>query len=83
MEQSCVAMEARFEEIRKKYRDAKREESSVDLLSLKLEIESYIRNLQATNEKNEDLLAEPEDMLIDLIKIIEESRCQPFRPKKL
>ena len=76
-------MEARFEEICRKYRDAKREESNVDLLSLKLEIESYIRNLRATDEKNEDLLSEAEDMLIDLIKVIEESRCQPFRPRKL
>lgn len=76
-------MEAKFEEIRRKYRDAKREESNVDLLSLKLKIESYIRNLRATGEKNEDLLAEAQDMLIDLIKIIEENHCQPFRPKKL
>ena len=74
---------ARFKEIRKKYRDAKRKKSNVDLLSLKLEIESFIRNLRATDEKNEDLLAEGQDMLIDLITIIEESRCQPFRPEKL
>jgi len=72
-----------FEEIRKKYRDAKREESNVDLLSLKLEIESFIRDLRATGGKNEDLLAEAQDMLIDLTKIIEDSHCQPFRPKKL
>jgi len=76
-------MEACFEEIRKKYRDAKREESNIDLLSLKLEIESFIRNLLVIDGKNEDLLAEAQDILIDLIKIIEESRCQPFRPKKL
>jgi len=76
-------MEACFEEIRKKYRDAKREESNIDLLSLKLEIESFIRDLRVTGWKNEDLLAEAQDILIDLIKIIEESRCQPFRPKKL
>jgi len=31
---------ARFEEIRKKYRNTKREETNVDILSLKLEIES-------------------------------------------
>jgi len=74
---------ARFEEIRKKYRDAKREESNVDLLLLKLEIESFIKNLRATDRKNEDLLDEGQDMLIDLITIIEQSRCQPFRPKKL
>ena len=76
-------MEARFEEIRRKSRDAKRKESDVDLLSLKLEIESFMRNLRATDEKNEDLLAEVQDMLIDLITISKESRCQPFRPKKL
>jgi hypothetical protein len=76
-------MEARFEEIRKKYRDAKRKESNVDLLLLKLEIESFIKNLRATDRKNEDLLDEVQDMLIDLITIIEQSRCQPFRPKKL
>lgn len=38
---------ASFEEIREKYREAKRGESNVGLLSLKLEIESYIRNLRA------------------------------------
>jgi len=76
-------MEARFEEIRKKYRMAKRKESNVDLLSLKLEIESYIKKLRATDKKNEDLLAEAQDMLIDLIQIIEESHCAPFRPKEL
>ena len=74
---------ASFEEIRKKYRMAKREEGNIDLLSLKLEIESFIRNLRATSEENEDLLAEAQDMLIDLAKIFEESHCQPFRPKKL
>lgn len=73
---------ARFEEIREKYREARRGESNVGLPSLKLEIESYIRNLQATDEKNENLPAEAQDMLIDLIKIIGERRCQPFKPKK-
>ncbi len=76
-------MEARFEEIQKKYRNAKREEGNTDLLSLKLEIESFIRNLGASDEEDEDLLAEAQDMLIDLIKMIEESRCQPLRPRKL
>jgi U3 small nucleolar ribonucleoprotein component len=74
---------ARFEEMREKYQEAKRGESNVGLLSLKLEIESYIRNLRAADEKNESLLAEAQDMLIDLIKIIDESRCQPFKPQKL
>jgi len=76
-------MEALFEEIRKKYHNAKREESNIDLLSLKSEIESFIKNLRASGKKNEDLLNEAEDILIDLIKTIEESRCQPFGPKKL
>ena len=74
---------APFEEIRKKYRDAKREESKVDLLSLKGEIESFLMNLRASSKKNKDLLVEAQDMLIDVIKIIEESHCQPFKPKKL
>lgn len=73
---------AHFEEIREKYREARRGESNVGLPSLKLEIEPYIRNLQATDEKNENLLAEAQDMLIDLIKIIGESHCQPFKHKK-
>jgi len=76
-------MEAHFEEIRNKYRDAKREKSNLDLLSLKSEIQSYIRKLQVADEKDQDLLAEAQDMLIDLTKIIEEGHCKPFRPKKL
>ena len=76
-------MKVHFEEIRKKYRDAKREKSNLDLLSLKSEIQSYIRKLQVADEKDEDLLAEAQDMLIDLTKIIEEGHCKPFRPKKL
>lgn len=67
----------------KKYRNAKREEGNIDLLSLKREIEAFLSNLRASDEKNEDSMAEAEEMLIDLIKMIEESRCQPFRPKKL
>lgn len=75
-------MEARFEEIRKKYRMAKREEGNIDLPSLKSEIASYIADLRAADGKYEDLLAETQDMLIDLTKIIEESHCQPFRSKR-
>ena len=77
-------MEVHFEIIRKKYCDAKRTESDVDLLALKSEIESYIRRLQdAEEEKTNDLLEEAQDMLIDLTKIIEEGHCHPFKPKKL
>jgi len=39
--------------------------------------------LQGTKEKNDDLLEEAQDMLIDLTKIVEEGRCHPFKPKKL
>lgn len=74
---------ASLEEIRRKYRDAKRQECDADLQSLKLEIESYIRNLRAIGEKNEDVFGEAEDMLIDLTKIIEESHYQPFKSRKL
>lgn len=76
-------MEARFEEIRKKYQSAKRGENNIDFLSLKLQIESFIEKLRASNKKKENLLNEAHDILIDLIKLIEESRCQPFRLKKL
>lgn len=76
-------METRFEEIRVKYRDAKRAESKVDLLSLKMQIEAYINEFQTADQKNEELLDEARDMLIDLTKIIEEGQCQPFRPKKI
>lgn len=58
------------------------EEGNIDPLSLKSEIESYIRNLQAKDEENKDLIAEAQDMLIDLTKILDESHCHPFRPKK-
>jgi len=76
-------VEARFEEIRRKYKNAKCEENNIDLLTLKREIELMITDLRASEEKNDDLMVEAQDMLIDLIKIVEEGRCQPFRPKKL
>ncbi|MEM2102012.1 MAG: hypothetical protein QXM22_00690 [Candidatus Bathyarchaeia archaeon] len=76
-------MNIRLDELRRKYRIVKSGEGNIDPLSLKSEIESYIRNLQTKNEKNKDLLAEAQDLLIDLIKIIEEGHCQPFKPKKL
>jgi hypothetical protein len=76
-------MEAHRDTLRKKYHDAKRAESDVDLLALKSDIESYVRRLQGTDEKNDDLLAEAQDILIDLTKTIEEGHCHPFKPKKL
>lgn len=73
----------RLEEIQKKYRAAKRVESNIVLLLLKNETESFIGQLQNAEEKFEDLLAEGQDILIDLIRTIEEGHYQPFRPKKL
>jgi hypothetical protein len=47
-----------------------------------MEIEAYINRLQAADQKNKESLSEAQDILIDLIKIIEEGHCQPFKPKK-
>lgn len=73
---------ARFEEIRKKYQDAKRKESNVDLLSPKLEIEFFIESLRATDEKNEDLLGERQGTLIDLKTIIEEKQLSTVQTQE-
>jgi hypothetical protein len=74
-------MEVSFEEISRKYRSVKTGQTSVDLLSLKSEIESYIKSQQGAKRKDNDLLAEAQDMLIDLTLMIEEGHCNPFRPK--
>lgn len=77
-------MEAHFEEILKKYLDAKRKDSNIDLLSLKDEIESFMKDLLATDtKKDEKTIADIEDIMIDLTRTIEESHCKPFRSKKL
>jgi hypothetical protein len=76
-------MEVSFEEISRKYWSVKTGRTSVDLLSLKSEIESYIKSQQGAKRKDNDLLAEAQDMLIDLTQMIEEGHCNPFRPKKL
>lgn len=76
-------MDASFEEISRKYRSVKTGKTSVDFLSLKSEIESYIRSQQGAKRKENDLLEEAQDMLIDLTQIIEEGHCSPFRAKKL
>jgi len=76
-------MEVSFEEISRKYWSVKTGQTSVDLLSLKSEIESYIKSQQGAKRKDNDLLAEAQDMLIDLTQMIEEGHCNPFRPKKL
>jgi hypothetical protein len=75
-------MEASFEEIARKYRLAKAG-NEIDLLCLKSEIESYIRNRQGAKRKGDDLVAEAQDMLMDVTQMIEEGHCNPFRPKKL
>jgi len=75
-------METSFEEISRKYRLAKAAKAKIDLLCLKSEIESYIKNQQSTKRKN-DNLAEAQDMLMDVTQMIEDGHCNPFRPKKL
>jgi hypothetical protein len=72
-----------FEEITRKYRLVKAGKNKIDLLCLKSEIESYIRNQQGAKRKDNDLLAEAQAMLIDLTQMIEEGHCNPFRTKKL
>jgi hypothetical protein len=76
-------MDASFEEISRKYRLVKTGKTSVDFLSLKSEIESYIRNRQGAVRKGDDLVAEAQDMLMDVTQMIEEGHCNPFRPRKL
>ena len=76
-------METKFEKIAEKYRAVKTEKSSIDLLSLKSEIEAYIESQQSAKRRNNNSLAEAEDMLIDLTQMIEEGHCNPIRPKKL
>jgi hypothetical protein len=57
--------------------------TKIDLLSLKSEIASYIRNGQAAKRKDDNSAAEVQDMLMDVTQMIEEGHCNPFRPKKL
>jgi len=76
-------VETSFEEVTRKYRLVKAGRAKIDLLCLKSEIESYIRNQQGAKRKNNDLLAEAQAMLIDLTQMIEEGHCNPFRTKKL
>lgn len=72
-----------FEEIRRKYLEATCKESNIDLFQLKSELESLIDDLKGSSEKNADLLTEAQDMLIDSIATIEESRCHPLRAKDI
>jgi hypothetical protein len=72
-----------FEEITRKYRLVKTGKTKIDLLCLKSEIESYIKNQQSSKRKDDDLVAEAQDMLMDVTQMIEEDHCNPFRPKKL
>lgn len=72
-----------IEEIRRKYQRARREKINFDLLSFKRELEYFIDDLKASDRRDEKLVTEAQDMLIDLIQIIEESHCQPFKTKIL
>ena len=76
-------METDFEEMARKYRLVKAGKTKIDLLCLKSEIESYIKNQQSIKRKNDNLVAEAEEMLMDVTQMIEEDHCNPFRPKTL
>jgi hypothetical protein len=76
-------METSFDKIVREYRSAKAGRSKIDLLSLKSEIESYIKSQQRAEQKDDDSLAEAQDMLMDVTQMLEEDRCNPFRPKNL
>jgi len=78
-----IIVETSFEETTKKYRLVKTGKINVDLLSLKSEIESYIKNRQGAKRKDDDSVAEAQDMLLDVTQMIEEGHCNPFRPKIL
>jgi hypothetical protein len=78
-----IIVETSFEEIARKYRLVKAGKTKIDLLSLKSEIESYLRNRQRANRKGDNLVAEAQDMLMDVTQMIEEGHCNPLRPKKL
>lgn len=74
-------METDFEEMARKYRLVKAGKTKIDLLCLKSEIESYIKSQQSIKRKNDNLVAEAEEMLMDVTQMIEEGHCNPFRPK--
>ncbi len=75
--------ETSFKEIHEKYRSVKTGKSSIDLFSLKSEIEAYVKSHQVLETRNSNSLAEAEDMLIDVTQMIEEGHCNPIRSKKL
>jgi hypothetical protein len=76
-------METSFEEITRKYRLAKAGETTIDLLCLKSENESYIRNRHGAKRKGDNLVVEAQDILVDVTHMIGEGHCNPFRTKKL
>lgn len=75
-------MERSYEEIAQEYRSAKTGKSNIDLLSLKSEIEAYIKSQRSAKRRDNNSLAEAEDMLIDLTQMIEEGHCNPLRNRK-
>jgi hypothetical protein len=76
-------METSFDKIKGEYRLAKAGRSNIGLLSLKSEIESYIKNQERARREDDDSLIEAQDMLMDVTQMLEEDRCNPFRPKTL
>ena len=71
-------MEARFEEVRRKYEEAVNDMNRADLFALKAEIESLMEDLRF-RDGNHDLLDKAEDMLVDVTRMIEETHCQPLK----
>jgi len=78
-----IIVETHFEETTKEYRLAKTGKINIDHLSLKSEIESCIRNRHSAERKDDDSVAEAQDMLMDMVQMIEEGPCNPFGRKKL
>jgi hypothetical protein len=76
-------VETGFVETAREYRLAKAGKAKIDLLCLKSEIESYIKNQQSTKRKDDDLVSQAQGMLMDVTQMIEEGQCNSFRPKKL
>ncbi len=64
--------------IERKCRLVKAGKTKIDLLCLKSEIKSYIKNQQSTKRKDDESVAEAQDMLMDVTQMIEEGHCKLF-----
>jgi DNA-binding transcriptional regulator YhcF (GntR family) len=80
MNSGADKIKASLNEIRKRYRELKRE-GNVDPFSLREDIKSFINAAKPEDESYEDLRQEAEDMLIDVTFIIKENCCSPLKEK--